>query len=516
MIIDAENLALQYGMQFIDLEGFSPDSELIARFPSQLLFRETMLPIEQKDGLCVVAIANPLKLDAIDQLHASSPWPVETVLANSDLIKRTLHRCLGLGGGTVQDLVATSNDEAEELCAAASEEIDDKSKASSVIKLVNELIVEAIAQRASDIHIEPEKQDLIVRFRIDGVLHEQSVPNEIQRFRAAIISRIKIMAKLNIAEKRLPQDGRIQLNLKGRELDVRVSIIPTHFGESVVLRLLSGSEAGLSLEKAQLPEPIRKTWNSLIRRAHGLILVTGPTGSGKTTTLYSSLAEIRSPHIKIMTIEDPIEYKLRQISQIQVHSEIGLTFSHGLRSILRHDPDVVLIGEIRDTETAKIAIQASMTGHLVFSTLHTNDAASSITRLVDMGVEPYLVASSLESVMAQRLIRRLCTQCRCAVDRKQLEVPSGVNLVEPETIFKPVGCRACNGTGYAGRQAIFELMINTAKIRELCLQNASADVLQRAAIQDGMQTLRQSAWHLVSTGVTSLDELYRVCPSTDS
>lgn len=512
---DLEKLATLYGMRFLDLEEFVPDSELISKFPSQLLFRETMLPLECVEGCCVVAIADPLRLEAIDQLNASSPWPVETVLADPDVIKRTLHRILGLGGSTVRDLVAMSNDEVEELRAAASDEIDDKSQASSVVKLVNELIVEAIEQRASDVHIEPEKDDLVVRFRIDGVLHEQSVPSEIQRFRAAIVSRIKIMARLNIAERRLPQDGRIQLNLKGRELDVRVSVIPTHFGESVVLRLLLGTEAGLSLSNVALPEAIRGTWNQLIRRAHGLILVTGPTGSGKTTTLYSSLAEIRSPNVKITTIEDPIEYKLRQVSQIQVQAEIGLTFAHGLRSILRHDPDVVLIGEIRDTETAKIAVQASMTGHLVFSTLHTNDASSTITRLVDMGVEPYLVASTLEAVMAQRLVRRLCTQCRKPVDLSTFELPADLPNVEHATIFESVGCRTCQGTGYSGRQAIFELMVNNSKLRALCVANVSADVLQRAAIQDGMQTLRASAWQLVTEGVTTLDELYRVCPSID-
>lgn len=510
-----QELAARFGMRFLDLEHVNPDVELIGRFPSQLLFRSTMLPVMLQDHRCLVAVADPLNLEAIDQLASQSKWELETVVADPELIKRLLHRFLGVGGSTVRDLVAMSNDEVEELQAAASDEIGDKSQASSVVKLVNELIVEAIAQRASDIHVEPEKNDLMIRFRVDGVLHEQNVPSEIQRFRAAIVSRIKIMAKLNIAEKRLPQDGRIQLTLQGREIDVRVSVIPTHHGESVVLRLLSGNEQGLSLAHLDLPESMRRQWESLIRRAHGLILVTGPTGSGKTTTLYSSLAEIRSPQVKIATIEDPIEYKLRQVSQIQVHPEIGLTFAHGLRSILRHDPDVVLVGEIRDSETAKIAVQASMTGHLVFSTLHTNDAAGAFTRLVDMGVEPYLVASTLDAVLAQRLVRKLCLHCQRPVDVSASDLPLDLTRSADATWFEASGCRECQGTGYNGRQAIFELLTSNPTLRTQCMANASSDVLRRSALDEGMQTLRMHAWELVQRGITTLEELHRVCPASD-
>lgn len=511
-LLELQSLARNYGMRFVDLHGIQPDQEVVNRFPRQLLFRESMLPLHLENGRCLVAISDPLNLEATDQLAANSPWPVETALAEPELIKRLLHRVLGVGGSTVHDLVAMSNEDVEELQAAASDEIGDKSQASSVVKLVNELIVEALEQRASDIHIEPEKNDLVVRFRIDGVLHEQVVPSEIQRFRAAIVSRIKIMAKLNIAERRLPQDGRIPLSLHGRDLDVRVSIIPTHHGESVVLRLLNGSEQGLQLDLLALPPALRTRWNELIHRAHGLILVTGPTGSGKTTTLYSSLAEIRSPQTKIATIEDPIEYKLRQVSQIQVQPDIGLTFAHGLRSLLRHDPDVVLVGEIRDTETAKIAVQASMTGHLVFSTLHTNDAASAMTRLVDMGVEPYLVASTLEAVMAQRLLRKLCIHCRRPNPDLTINLPQDLAVSNQAILYQPVGCRHCQGTGYSGRQAIFELLINSQPLRALCVANQSADLLRELAIREGMQSLRHSAWDLVQQGVSSLEELYRVCP----
>ena len=507
-----EELASYYGMRTVDLDGLNPPTELISAFPGQLLSRECMLPIELRDGVCVVAISDPTHVTACDQLAAYVDWQIEIVLAKSDQLRRLLNRVLGVGGGTIRDLVAKTNDEAEELRIAASGEIDDKSQASSVVKLVNELIVEAVEQRASDIHIEPEKHDLVVRFRVDGVLQEQPVPPDIQRFRAAIVSRIKIMAKLNISERRLPQDGRINLQLKGGEIDLRVSIIPTHYGESVVMRLLSGNNNNLEIDQLQLPEYLRETWSKLIHRAHGLLLVTGPTGSGKTTTLYSSLAAIRSPNTKITTIEDPIEYKLRQVSQIQVEPEIGLTFANGLRSILRHDPDVVLVGEIRDTETAKISVQAAMTGHLVFSTLHTNDAASAFTRLIDMGVQPYMVASTVEAVLAQRLVRRLCIHCRRSVPVQQINPPHDLTLNQDATIHEPVGCRECYGTGYGGRQAVFELLVSDASTRALCMQNVSADAIRAAAVKAGTKTLRQSAWELVLNGTTSMAELHRVSP----
>ncbi|TWT94212.1 GspE/PulE family protein [Neorhodopirellula pilleata] len=502
-----------FGMQAWELQDVVVDAELVATFPSQLLFRENMLPIEVNGGKCFVAVSDPKRLEGIEQLAAQCRWPIVTVLSEPDPIRRHLHRLLGVGGSTVRDLVARSNDEVDELCEAAGDEIDDKSQASSVVKLVNELIVEAVSQRASDVHIEPEKDELIVRFRVDGVLQQQHVPVEIQRFRSAIVSRIKIMAKLNIAERRLPQDGRIHLNLKDGEIDLRVSVIPTHHGESIVLRLLSGGESDLGIDQLRLPEDIRIVWEKLIRRSNGLLLVTGPTGSGKTTTLYSSLAAIRCVNTKITTIEDPIEYKLRQVSQIQVEPEIGLTFARGLRSLLRHDPDVVLVGEIRDTETAKISVQASMTGHLVFSTLHTNDAASAYTRLVDMGVEPYMVASTVEAVLAQRLVRRLCVACRKPEALGRAEVPNGLYLRDDATIYQAVGCRHCHGTGYSGRQAIFELLQTDSNIRKLCQENVSADEIRQAAVAAGTQTLRASAWELVQQGQTTVAEMFRVSPA---
>ncbi len=505
-------VARRYGMEFVDLESFVIDPELLSRFPSQDLFRESILPLNLADNRVRVAVADPLNLEALDELTSRSGFYLDAVLASAEQIQRHLKNAFGVGGGTVRELVAMSTDDAEALQAAAGDEIDDVSKASSVVKLVNELILEAVEQRASDIHIEPDEEDLSVRYRVDGMLRIQPMPPEIQRFRAAIVSRLKIMAKLNIAEKRLPQDGRIRLSVRGRDIDVRLSIIPMLHGEGVVMRLLDKSRSTLSLDAVQFPVNIRRSWDQLIRRPHGLLLVTGPTGSGKTTTLYSSLCEIRRPDLKIITVEDPVEYNLRQISQIQVQSQIGLTFAAGLRSILRHDPDVVLIGEIRDSETATSAIQASLTGHLVLSTIHTNDAPSAFTRLVDMGIEPYLVSSTVEGILAQRLVRRLCTTCRAEHQPDRNELPVDLPLPEGQTLFRAVGCRDCNHSGYAGRVAIFELLMTNSRIRRLCMEQAPASEIRAMAVQQGMQTLREMGWQRVLAGETSLDELVRVCP----
>jgi len=510
--LSVKELAIRYGMESVDLETFEVDPALLSLFPSQELFRESILPMSRCGQRVRVAVANPLNLESLDDLTSRSGLYLDPVLAPGEQIQRHLKNALGVGGGTVRELVAMSADDAEALRAAASDEIDDVSKASSVVKLVNELILEAVEQRASDVHIEPEEEDLSVRYRVDGMLRIQPMPPEIQRFRAAIVSRLKIMAKLNIAEKRLPQDGRIRLSVRGREIDVRLSIIPMLHGEGVVMRLLDKSRSALSLDSVQFPTNLRKSWDQLIRRPHGLLLVTGPTGSGKTTTLYSSLCEIRRPDLKIITVEDPVEYNLKQISQIQVQNQIGLTFAAGLRSILRHDPDVVLIGEIRDAETATSAIQASLTGHLVLSTIHTNDAPSAFTRLVDMGIEPYLVSSTVEGVLAQRLVRRLCPVCRTEHLPGRDELPPDLIRPENQNLFRAVGCRECDQTGYAGRVAIFELLINNSRIRRLCMEQAPASEIRAVAIQQGMQTLREMGWQRVLDGQTSLEELVRVCP----
>jgi general secretion pathway protein E/type IV pilus assembly protein PilB len=372
--------------------------------------------------------------------------------------------------------------------------------------------LEALELGASDVHIEPQASGLQIRYRLDGVLHPQPVPPEITRFHAAIVSRIKIMARLNIAERRLPQDGRIQIKVAGREIDIRVSIIPTVHGEGVVLRILDKGGMEFTLSRLGMDDRLLAMFRELIRLPHGIILVTGPTGSGKTTTLYSALLEIRNPGIKIITTEDPVEYQLEGISQIQVHPKIGLTFANSLRSILRHDPDVILVGEIRDLETAENAIQAALTGHLVFSTLHTNDAASAYTRLIDMGVEPFLVSSTVEAVMAQRLVRTLCEHCKQPYVPDPEELPDDFpkERLKHTVIYKPVGCKACRHVGYKGRVGLFELLVSTRRIRQLAHDRASSWAIQQAAVEEGMRLLRQDGWEKVLAGRTTIEEVVRV------
>jgi general secretion pathway protein E/type IV pilus assembly protein PilB len=382
----------------------------------------------------------------------------------------------------------------------------------SVVRLVNEILMEAIETRASDVHIESQASGLTIRYRIDGALVPQPVPPEINRFQAAIISRLKIMSRLNIAEKRLPQDGRIKLRVHGREVDVRVSVIPMIHGEGLVLRILDKGAMEFELHALGMEEDTYQVYSKLIRLPHGIMLVTGPTGSGKTTTLYSSLIEINRPDTKIITTEDPVEYQLEGINQIQVHSKIGLTFASSLRAILRHDPDIVLVGEIRDLETAENAIQASLTGHLVFSTLHTNDAAGSFMRLVDMGVEPFLVASTVEAVMAQRLVRRLCKHCKEPYDPQRADMPKDFpwDKLEGQPLYRMVGCRECRNLGYSGRQGVYELLVTTDEIRQLAHDRASTWKVKQMATSQGMRTLREDGWIKVLRGTTSVDEVLRI------
>ena len=506
-------LARRFALPYRDLEGFAVDRTLIERFPGRILFERNVLPLTRTADRVTLAISDPYDLETPDQLTALTGDYIDVVLAPQPQIQRHLRAVLGVGGGTVGDLLAQSADGLDTFDDLGTG--DDASGASAVIRLVNELLGDAVDQRASDIHLEPEGDQLSVRFRVDGLLRPQNVPAEIHRFRASIVSRLKIMARLNIAEKRLPQDGRIKLVLQGREIDVRVSVIPMLDGEGIVMRLLDKSRSLVDLSRIEFSPAIGERWHKLIRRSHGLLLVTGPTGSGKTTTLYSSLTSIRNPATKIITVEDPVEYNLPGINQIQVQSKIDLTFAAGLRSILRHDPDVVLIGEIRDGETAASAIQASMTGHLVFSTLHTNDSVSALSRLVDLGVEPYLVASTVEGVLAQRLVRRLCLKCREPYIPDSDDLPGDQQVLRGRTIYRAVGCRDCFGAGYLGRVAIFELLQTDRTIRQLCTRKASTDELKAHAESAGMQTLRQSGLARVQEGQTSLDEVLRVCSTGD-
>jgi general secretion pathway protein E/type IV pilus assembly protein PilB len=510
-------LGAETGVDFIDLEAAAVDLSLLQPFPPKLIHRHGLFPIERRKGVVVVATSDPLNLYPLDEAAAALNCPVIPVLATREAIAKRIKTHLGVGSETIEGLLAQREEEELELVDGLQideGEIAAEVQEASVVHLVNEILLEAIDSRASDVHIESQPSGIKVRYRIDGILQQQPTPPEINRFQAAIISRLKIMARLNIAEKRLPQDGRIKLKVHGREVDVRVSVIPMLHGEGIVMRLLDKGRMQFSLERLGMSGNLREKFDRLIRLPHGIILVTGPTGSGKTTTLYSALLDIKSEDTKIITTEDPVEYQLEGINQIQVHPKIGLTFAASLRSILRHDPDIVLVGEIRDHETAENAIQASLTGHLVFSTLHTNDAPSAYTRLVDMGIEPFLVASTIEGVMAQRLVRTLCEKCRTAYKPRRDDLPSDFPWDEfierGATLYQNAGCRNCRETGFTGRQGIFELCETTDAVRQLAHDRTSSWEIRKAALADGMRTLRQDAWLKVLEGRTTVEEVLRV------
>ena len=509
-------------LPFVDLRESEVDLSLLADFPPSAIYRECVFPFHQKNGTLSVATSDPFNLYPLDELSATLGKTVIPVLATRSEIAKLSKTHLGVGSETVESLIAQSDGEDIQVIdptEADSSELSHMAQEPSVVRLVNEILLEAVEMGASDIHIESERHDLRIRYRLDGVLQMQPAPLEIHRFRAAIISRLKIMSRLNIAERRLPQDGRIELKTGGREVDVRVSVIPMIHGEGIVLRLLDKSRMTFSLSNLGLDEDLCLAFRQLIGLPHGIILVTGPTGSGKTTTLYSALQEIRSDETKIITTEDPVEYKLPGVSQIQVHAKIGLTFASTLRSILRHDPDVVLIGEIRDLETAQNAIQASLTGHLVFSTLHTNDAAGAYTRLVDMGVEPFLVSSTVEAVMAQRLVRTLCTHCRAPYRPAREDLPDDFpyqRLGSEGVLYHAAGCRECRQVGYRGRIGLFELLVATNAIRQSSHDRQSSWLLKKKAVEEGMRTLRESGWEKVLAGKTTVDEVVRVTKGDDT
>lgn len=506
----------EVGVRFVDLNETKVDLSLLKGFPAKLIHRESVFPIEQKNGSLIVATSDPFNLYALDEIGSATGKSVIPVLASGEEIAKLIKTHFGVGSETVEGLIAQADDSPIELLEEIEtdgSELSEMAQEPSVVRLVNEILLEALESRASDVHVESEAEALRIRYRIDGVLHPQPVPPEINRFRSAIISRLKIMARLNIAERRLPQDGRIQLKVSGREVDVRVSVLPMIHGEGVVMRLLDKSAINFSLEKLGMQHRTYEMFKEIIQLPHGIVLSVGPTGSGKTTTLYGSLLEIRSPETKIITTEDPVEYQLAGINQIQVYSKIGLTFAHCLRSILRHDPDVVLVGEIRDLETAENAIQASLTGHMVFSTLHTNDAAGAYTRLTDMQVEPFLVASTLEAVMGQRLLRVLCEDCREEFEPARTDLPSDFpadRLGGSTKIYRPRGCRACRQLGYRGRVGLFELLVTTEKIRRLAHDRANTWDIQKQAREDGMMTMREDGWEKVLSGITTIDEVVRV------
>ena len=504
-------LASEYGLGFTALENIEPNRALLGRFPPRVLLKEELLPLREENGVLEVAVSRLFATPGLNSLRALTELKLQPVLAPSEAVQREIKKHLGVGADTLNLL---EQDESFQVVADDREDSGDLDKAAadaSIIRFVNQVLGDAISLRASDIHVEPFEHELRIRYRIDGLLQEVPVPAQIKRFQPAIVSRIKILSNLDIAEKRVPQDGRIKIRVKGSEVDIRVSVIPMLHGEATVLRLLRQDAGVIGLEGLGMADRERQLFERVLETPHGIALVTGPTGSGKTTTLYSALTQINDEVRKIITIEDPVEYQLKGINQIQVAEKAGLTFARGLRAILRHDPDVVLIGEIRDKETAQIAVQASLTGHMVFSTLHTNDAPGALPRLVDMGVEPYLVASSLEAVIAQRLVRVLCEECKEPdVSARTTGLRQRVAALGDVRVYRAVGCKTCRMTGYTGRRALFELMTMSSPIREVLLRGGSSVEIKETARREGMRSLLEDGWRLVREGVTTPAEVLRV------
>jgi len=513
-------VAQEYDVRFTDLRDIEPDRHLLSQFPARVLLKHEILPLRSVNGSVEVATSRLFATEGLDTLATLTGMRITAVLAPGEAIQREMKKRLGVGADTLDTLEEEASLQVVEEGGAFSGsgalaeddvDLDEAAGDASIIRFVNQVLADAIALRATDIHLEPFENELRIRYRIDGVLQEVPVPSQLKRYQPAIVSRVKILSHLDIAEKRLPQDGRIKIRVDQGEVDVRVSVIPMLHGEAVVLRLLRQDAALRGMDELKMGERERRLFEAALALPHGIMLVTGPTGSGKTTTLYSALSEINDTVRKIITIEDPIEYHLRGINQIQVSEKANLTFARGLRAILRHDPDVILIGEIRDGETAQIAVQASLTGHLVFSTLHTNDAAGALARLMDMGVEPYLVASSLEAVLAQRLVRVLCEECKeedasptAQAFKKQMGFPPD------QVLYRAVGCEACRQTGFFGRRGVFEMMELNDEIRQLILIARSSGEIREVARRHGLRTLSEDGWRLVREGATTVDEVLRV------
>jgi general secretion pathway protein E len=482
--------------------------------PIHFAKKHGILPIKRDGDGVLVATSNPLNIYPLDDVRILLNQEVKPVVVPPGAIIDAINRVYDRDANAAQQIIEDFDEESLDIISSALEEPTDLLDASDeapVIRLVNSMLFQAVKQRASDVHIEPFERDLVVRYRIDGILYNVLTPPK--RIQPSIISRVKIMAGLNIAEKRLPQDGRIRVTIAGKNIDIRVSIIPTAHGERIVMRLLDKTSILLKLEDIGFSTDNLRTFSRLIHRPHGIILLTGPTGSGKTTTLYGALTRINSPDKNIITVEDPIEYQIKGIGQIQVNPKINLTFANGLRSILRQDPDVIMVGEVRDLETAEIAIQASLTGHLVFSTLHTNDSAGAITRLIDMGIEPFLASSSLLAIMAQRLVRIVCTECRrkyLPSEEELREIGMDPALAGSRHLYRTAGCQNCLGTGYRGRTGIFELLVLDDDIRSLILKNFDSNTIKRTATDKGMLTLRQDGARNVLRGITTIEEVLRV------
>jgi type II secretion system protein E len=502
-------LSEQLGVPLVTLTENAVHPEVLAKVPSEFALRHTVLPLHGEDHTLTVAMADPLDIHTLDDLQLLTGLDVEPVLSSPAEIRRLIERFY------MSRMIEDIADADGEVAADESLDINDLQKMAReelVIQLVNLTINQALQDRASDIHIEPFERDLAVRYRIDGILHEVSSPPK--RLHPAIVSRIKILSDMNIAERRLPQDGRMRLRSGGRQVDIRVSTVPTLYGESVVMRLLDRSTALLGLEELGMRAEALRRFRQLIAAPYGIILVTGPTGSGKTTSLYAALQEIATRDKKCITIEEPVEYQLPGVNQIQVNANIGLTFASGLRHIVRQDPDIIMVGEIRDRETADIAIHAALTGHLVLSTLHTNDAPGAISRLLDMGAEPFLVASSMLGAIAQRLVRMNCPHCRRPTEfapEQLAQIGIDVNRLEGATLMRGIGCEACKFTGFAGRRAVFEILPVDDQVRRLTMRQAAANEIRDYGVSQGMTTLVGDGRAKVLQGLTTPSEVLRVC-----
>ncbi len=492
--------------------SITPTQEALDLISPRLALRYGVIPVRiENDGVLVVALENPEAYDVLDDLRMAVGHPVTGERAGPALIDEAIREHYGIGAETLDALVV--NRDIEVIDETPDTDIDDIAADASIIKFVNQIIVDAYDNRATDIHLEPFENKFRVRYRIDGLLSDAHVPETIRHFRESITSRIKIMANLDIAERRLPQDGRIQVRIGGTEFDLRVSIVPIAHGESVNIRILQRSSVLMGLEAIGFKASALEQFYALLKRPHGIILLTGPTGSGKTTTLYACLSRINTTDRKILTTEDPVEYQIQGICQMQVRAGIGFSFANGLRSMLRHDPDVMLVGEIRDFETAELAIRCALTGHLVFSTLHTNDAPGAAPRLLDIGIEPYLLASSVQAVIGQRLVRRICPDCvkEYTPEPEALsELGIQQDPADPGLFRRGTGCDTCRNTGYLDRTAIYEMMVVTDEIRHLIMDRAPGTAIKRAALEAGMQTLRTSGWHKARQGLTTIDEVLRV------
>jgi len=498
------------GLEVVDLEHNQPTADALTKVPASAVYQYNVLPYRYDGQSMTIVVSDPFDTTPADSLRLVANCPMKMVLCTKDEVEKAVKKYYGVGADAIEKMIDDDRYSVDdEFSTMTKIDVNEMGEEASIVRFVNQIIVEADRQGATDIHIEPQETELRIRYRIDGMLHKVDVPPQLNRLKAAIISRIKVMANLDIAEKRLPMDGRIGIRISGQDIDIRVSTMPAAYGESISLRLLAKSGSFVKMADLGFNDRDFAVVDKIIRRPNGIFLVTGPTGSGKSTSLYSFLHEVNKIDVRIMTAEDPIEYHMAGINQVQMQADIGMTFARALRAFLRQDPDIIMVGEIRDRETAEIAINASLTGHMVFSTLHTNDAAGAFPRLIDMGVEPFLIASAVAGVMGQRLTRRLCPKCmrEAPLDMKYYDL---AYPPESQTVFEPVGCEFCSKTGYKGRRAIFEVLEVDEDIESAIIKRQNATQIRDLSLSKGMKTLREDGWHKAFKGVTSVKEIMRV------